>query len=53
MQSVGRLFPSAGAMKTDRHTGTNTIRLGSRVAEMAGDDRHRGVSWMVSIQVCG
>ena len=53
MQFVGRLFPWSRSMKTNQHTGTYTIGLGSRMAEMAGDDRHRGVSWVVCIQICG
>ena len=53
MQSVGGFLPLSGARKTDRHTGTHTAGLGSRVAEVAGDDRHGGVSWMVCIQIHG
>ena len=52
MQSVLKI-PKPGSMKIDRHTGTNTIRLGSRVAEVAGDDRHGSLSRVVCIQVCG
>lgn len=52
MQSVGRLSPRSGSMKTDRHTGTYTTGLGSRVAEVACDDRHGSVSWVVCVQIC-
>ena len=52
VQSVGRLLPLPGLMKTERHTGTDTSGLGPRVAEVAGDDRYRGVSWVVCVQVC-
>ena len=53
MQFVGRFLPHLGAMKTDRHTGTHTSGLGSRVAEVAGDDCHGGVYRMVRIQIHG
>ena len=53
MQSVGRLPLWIGSMKTNRHTGTYTTGLGSRVAEVAGDHRHGDVPWMVCIQICG
>ncbi len=53
MQSVGKVFPWPEPIKTDRHTGTHTTGLGSRVAEVAGDDRHGGVPGMVRIQICG
>ena len=39
-------------MKTNRYTGTHTTGLGSRVAEVASDNRHGGVSWVVRIEIC-
>ena len=47
-----RLLTWPGSMKTNRHTGTHTTGLGSRVAKVAGDNCHRGVYWVVCIQIC-
>ena len=41
------------ANEVDRGTGTDTTGLGSRVAEVARDDRHGVLYWMVCIQICG
>lgn len=44
-----KLFSWLRSRKTDRHTGTYTTGLGSRVAEVASDDCYGVISWMVCI----
>ena len=46
-------FPSGQGQQANRYSGTDTTGLGSRVAEVAGDDCHGGVPWVVCIQICG
>ena len=42
-----------GSMKANRRAGTYTIGLGSRMAKVACNNRHRGISWVVYFQICG
>lgn len=53
MQFVGRHSLWSGSLKVNRRTGTYTTGLGSRLAEVASDNSHGGVSWVVCIQICG